>query len=57
MSYAAKTERSGAKIVNTSNGATKRVIILWKILRLIVPELTRPFDSLADGPSEVFRFT
>lgn len=32
------------------------IIILWKILRLIVPELTRPLDSLASGIANIFRF-
>lgn len=32
------------------------IIILWKILRLIAPELTRPFDSLARGIGSLLRF-
>lgn len=32
------------------------IIIIWKILRLIVPELTRPFDSLASGIGNILRF-
>lgn len=31
-------------------------IILWKILRMIAPELTRPFDSLANGIGNILRF-
>jgi hypothetical protein len=32
------------------------LIILWKTLRFIAPELTRPFDSLAGGIASIFRF-
>lgn len=32
------------------------IIILWKILRLVAPEITRPFDSLASGIGNILRF-
>jgi hypothetical protein len=31
------------------------LIILWKILRMITPELTRPMDSLTSGIRGIFR--
>lgn len=31
------------------------VIILWKIIRLVVPELTSPFDSLAEAMGNILR--
>lgn len=32
------------------------LIILWKTLRLIAPEITRPLDSFANGIASIFRF-
>ena len=31
------------------------LIILWKICRMVLPELTRPFDSLGAGIRDIFR--
>jgi len=31
------------------------LIILWKICRFILPELTKPFDSMFTGISNIFR--
>ena len=30
-------------------------IIIWRILRCIAPELTRPFDGLANALGQIFR--
>ena len=30
------------------------VIILWKILRAIAPELTKPFDAIGRGIAGIF---
>lgn len=31
------------------------LIVLWKILRMTLPELTRPLDSLMSGIRGIFR--
>jgi len=31
------------------------IIVIWRILRSIAPELTRPLEGLANGLARIFR--